>query len=71
MRLVLDTHVLFWWVNRTPDKLTERSVALPEHHKDPVDRIIIATALEHRAHLLSADQRFPDYQELAKCLVRV
>lgn len=129
--LVLDTHVLYWWVNRTPDKLTqqhidlietaeslavsamtgwemmwlvkhgrivlqlptatwldqieaigvamipvsraiaERSVLLPEHHKDPVDRIIIATALEYQAQLLSADQRFPDYQELASLLVRV
>lgn len=129
--LVLDTHVLYWWVNRTPGKLSqqqidlietaeslavsamtcwemmwlvkhgrivlklpvsewmtqveasgvaiipvsrpiaERSVMLPEHHKDPVDRIIIATALEHQAQLLSADERFPDYQELLGALVRV
>jgi PIN domain nuclease of toxin-antitoxin system len=44
---------------------------LPEHHKDPVDRIIIATALDYQAQLLSADQRFPDYLELADLLVRV
>ena len=129
--LILDTHVLYWWVNRTPGKLTqqqidlietaetlaasamtcwemmwlvkhgrivlqlfasawigqveasgvsiipvsraiaERSVTLSEHHKDPVDRIIIATALEHQAQLLSADERFPDYQELAGLLVWV
>jgi PIN domain nuclease of toxin-antitoxin system len=129
--LILDTHVLYWWVNRTPGKLTqqqidlietseslavsamtcwemmwlvkherivlqlsvsawmdqveasgvlvipvsrvigERSVLLPEHHKDPVDRIIIATALEHQAQLLSADERFPDYLELAGLLVRI
>ncbi|NOT97581.1 MAG: type II toxin-antitoxin system VapC family toxin [Sideroxydans sp.] len=129
--LILDTHALYWWVNRTPEKLTqaqidlietteslvvsamtcwemtwlvkhgrivlqlhisdwldqveasgvtiipvsraiaERAVVLPEHHKDPVDRIIIATALEHQAQLLSADERFPDYQELAGLLVRV
>lgn len=129
--LILDTHILYWWVNRTPGKLTqqqidlvetseslaisamtcwemmwlvkherivlklsvsawmdqveasgvmvipvsraigERSVLLPEHHKDPVDRIIIATALEHQAQLLSADERFPDYLELAELLVRV
>jgi PIN domain nuclease of toxin-antitoxin system len=49
----------------------ERSVLLPEHHKDPVDRIIIATALEHQAQLLSADERFPDYLELAGLLVRI
>lgn len=100
--LILDTHAIYWWVNRTPNKLeqqqietietaeslavsamtcwkmawlvkhgritlklpvsewldqieensvaiipvsraiAERAVTLPEHHKDPVDRIIIA-----------------------------
>ena len=127
--LILDTHAIYWWVNRTPDKLVqrqidaietaeslavsamtcwemawlvkhgrivlqlpvsdwldqieangvaiipvsraiaERAVTLPEHHKDPVDRIIIATAVEHQAQLLSVDGRFPDYQELAGLLV--
>jgi len=127
--LILDTHTLYWWVNRTPDKLgqrqidaietanslavssmtcwemawlvqhgrivlklsvsdwldqieandvaiipvsraiAERAVSLPEHHKDPVDRIIIATAVEYQAHLLSVDGRFPDYQELTGLLV--
>lgn len=127
--LILDTHALYWWVNRTPDKLgqqqietietavslavsvmtcwemawlvkhgritlklpvsewldqieensvaiipvsraiAECAVALPEHHKDPVDRIIIATAIKHQAQLLSVDGRFPDYQELARLLV--
>ena len=127
--LILDTHALYLWVNRTPDKLgqqqieaietaeslavsamtcwemawlvkhgrialklsvsdwldqieengvaiipvsraiVERAVTLPEHHKDPVDRIIIATTIEHQAQLLSIDGRFPDYQELAGLLV--
>ena len=127
--LILDTHALYWWANRTPDKLeqqqidvietaesmavsamscwemawlvkhgrialklpisdwlnqieengiaiipvtrsiAERAVSLPEHHKDPVDRIIIATAIEYKAQLLSVDGRFPDYQELAGLLV--
>ena len=128
--LILDTHALYWWVNRTPDKLeqqqidaietaeslavsamtcwemawlvkhgrialklpisdwlnqieesgiaiipvtrsiAERAASLPEHHKDPADRIIIATAIEYNAQLLSVDGRFPDYQELAGLLVR-
>jgi PIN domain nuclease of toxin-antitoxin system len=127
--LILDTHALYWWVNRTPGKLgqqqidvietaeslavsamtcwemawlvkhgrialrlpisdwlnqieesgiaiipvtrsiAERAVSLPEHHKDPVDRIIIATTIEYKAQLLSIDGRFPDYQELAGLLV--
>ncbi|MDP2693834.1 MAG: type II toxin-antitoxin system VapC family toxin [Gallionella sp.] len=128
--LILDTHALYWWVNRTPAKLAqqqidaietaeslavsamtcwemawlvkhgriilqlqfsdwldqveangvaivpisraiaERAASLPEHHKDPVDRIIIATAVEHQAQLISVDGRFPDYQELAGLLVK-
>jgi PIN domain nuclease of toxin-antitoxin system len=41
-----------------------QAVALPEHHKDPQDRIIIATALAYSAHLLSFDSAFPTYREL-------
>ena len=127
---ILDTHALYWWVNRTSGKLgerqidaietaeslavsamtcwemswlvehgrivlqlpvsdwldqieangvaiipvsraiAERAVSLPEHHKDPVDRIIIATAIEHQAQLVSVDGRFPDYQELTGLLVK-
>ena len=53
-------------VSRT---IAERAVSLTEHHKDPVDRIIIATAVEHQAKLISVDRRFPDYKELAELLV--
>jgi PIN domain nuclease of toxin-antitoxin system len=127
--LILDTHALYWWVNRTPDKLgqlqidaietaeslavsamtcwemawlvergrivlqlpvsdwldqvekngvaiipvtraiAERAVSLPKHHKDPVDRIIIATAVENQAQLVSVDGRFPGYLELTGLLV--
>ncbi len=127
--IILDTHALYWWVNRTPEKLTKRqidaiemadtlaisamtcwemawlvkhgriilqlpvsewldqveengiaiipisraitelAVSLPEHHKDPVDRLIIATAITHQAHLVSVDGRFPEYQEVSKLLV--
>lgn len=129
--IILDTHILYWWVNRTEGKLTEAhidliesadtlaisvmtcwemvwlvkhgrislkvpvsawldavemcgvtvvpvsraiaeiSVNLPEHHKDPVDRIIIATAIEHKAQVLSADQRFPEYPEITNLLVSI
>jgi len=43
---------------------------LPEHHKDPADRIIIATALCHNLKLMSLDSVFPAYQELAERLVK-
>jgi PIN domain nuclease of toxin-antitoxin system len=42
---------------------------LPMHHRDPHDRIIIATAIAHDARLLSADRRFGEYRELDERLV--
>jgi PIN domain nuclease of toxin-antitoxin system len=41
------------------------AVDLPEHHRDPQDRLIIATALSHDAILISSDGKFPLYTELA------
>ena len=46
-----------------------RAVALPEHHKDPQDRIIIATTLHYRASLISFDAQFSFYQELDGLLI--
>ena len=43
---------------------------LPEHHRDPADRLIIATALVHGAQLASLDERFADYAELAAKLIQ-
>ncbi len=55
--------------------LVERHIALraagmPEHHRDPADRLIIATAVEHQAYLASLDQVFPQYGELADRLIK-
>lgn len=46
-------------------KIAALAVELPEHHSDPQDRIIIATALAHDAKLISLDRKFPMYAELA------
>ena len=45
------------------------AVDLFEHHSDPQDRIIIATALRYDAQLMSADSKFPLYKELTGKLV--
>lgn len=45
-------------------KIAALAVELPEHHSDPQDRIIIATALAHDAKLISLDRKFPKYAEL-------
>jgi len=41
------------------------AVDLTEHHSDPQDRLIIATALEYQAILISGDGKFPLYTELS------
>jgi len=43
-------------------------VRLHEHHSDPQDRIIIATALVHGAKLMSDDGKFSKYAELKSYL---
>lgn len=45
------------------------AVELPEHHSDPQDRIIIATALVHDANLMSSDRKFSGYKELENKLL--
>lgn len=49
--------------------IAARAVALSPVHKDPFDRIIIASALEHQAQLASVDSIFPNYTELKSCLL--
>ncbi len=44
--------------------IATRAVSLSPIHKDPFDRIIIASALEHNAQLASIDRNFPLYTEL-------
>ena len=44
---------------------------LPEHHKDPQDRIIIATAISQRYRLVSADLQFPAYREINDLLIPI
>ncbi len=45
------------------------AVDLPEHHRDPQDRIIIATTLAYEGTLISADGKFPLYSELTDRLL--
>ena len=45
------------------------AVDIPEHHSDLQDRIIIATALVHEGQLMSADRKFPLYEELVRRLL--
>lgn len=49
--------------------IAARAVELAEIHRDPFDRIIIATALEMDGRLASVDGHFADYPELAGRLI--
>ena len=39
-------------------RIARTAVRLPEHHRDPQDRLIIATAMVHDAVLISVDEKF-------------
>ena len=52
----------------TPE-ISARAVELPEIHRDPFDRIIIATTLEMDARLASVDGHFARYPDLAERLI--
>lgn len=45
-------------------RLLHASTVLPDIHKDPADRIIIATAQAHGATLVTADETIPKYPGL-------
>jgi PIN domain nuclease of toxin-antitoxin system len=49
--------------------ITVRAVNLSPIHKDPFDRLIIATALEYEAKLASVDSLFSKYPELENYLM--
>ena len=50
-------------------RIAQYSADLPQHHKDPSDRIIIATAIVHQSLLASLDGLFPAYKEISSLLV--
>lgn len=39
-----------------------RAAALPKHHRDPWDRMIIATAQQKKLTIASSDSKFKNYQ---------
>jgi PIN domain nuclease of toxin-antitoxin system len=74
--VVLDTHVWLWLINANFDRFPSSWLSqfekadLSPIHKDPFDRLIIATALEHNAKLASMDGLFAQYPELKNCLLK-
>jgi PIN domain nuclease of toxin-antitoxin system len=50
-------------------EISVRAVNLSPIHRDPFDRLIIATALSYDTRLASVDSLFPQYPELQGCLM--
>ena len=51
-------------------QIAQLASELPEHHRDPADRLIIATAITSNARLLSLDTVFPAYVEHGLQLIK-
>lgn len=45
-------------------EIAYQAVILPEHHKDPMDRMIIATAMYYQLDIASVDGKFKLYNQL-------
>ena len=70
------------WVSETLNKLKAETIPvthdislaayeLPgEFHRDPADRILVATAVVHNLTLMTADNRILEYPHLLSCNVR-
>ncbi len=52
------------------ESIALRAVELSEIHRDPFDRIIIATALQLNGKLASGDSHFSSYPELTEVLLK-
>ena len=50
-------------------RIAVQSAELPDIHRDPADRFIIATALESGFHVVSFDERFKQYDCIKDLLV--
>jgi len=59
------------WCQSLPisSKIAYLAGSLPEHHKDPTDRIIIASSIVNDMQLISFDTAFPFYTELKGRLI--
>ena len=59
MRTLVDAYSLS--LIPLSEEVMFKATELPEVHRDPADRFIIATALVSNMHVVTADRRFPEY----------
>jgi len=46
------------------NRIAAHSIRLPDFHQDPADRIIVATALQYGATLITSDKKILDYRHV-------
>lgn len=73
MKYLIDTHTLLWGNNGrngiakikldATDALFYAKIPLREKHKDPFDRMLVATAINNEYTLVSKDHNMPQYHE--------
>ncbi len=64
MKLLLDTHILIWWLDPTLPITISHALAvgeLPRHHNDPFDRILVAQAKVEGLTLVTRDENVKLY----------
>ncbi|MFM7600347.1 MAG: type II toxin-antitoxin system VapC family toxin [Pseudanabaena sp.] len=77
MKLLLDTHAFLWFIEGNPNlSLTAKNAidlleiqpqhldilaALPFHHKDPFDRLILSQGLAEKIPIITKDNLFSNY----------
>jgi len=49
--------------------IAREAAMLPLHHGDPLDRVIVASALYHHTLLASVDSQFPSFEKLQGKLI--
>lgn len=65
---IVLSHTDIQFIDISPS-IAHLSANLPEHHKDPMDRLIIATASQLNCHLASLDSKFILYETLQDKLI--
>ncbi len=50
-------------------EIARTATTLPQHHRDPADRFIMAATIVHQSKLISFDSIFPTYSELDGLLI--
>ena len=80
-RILLEIPIQEWIAQATDDAsiiclpvscmIASLAADLPKHHKDPQDRIIMATAICHTSQLISADSQFSEYHEMKDLLISI